>query len=186
MTMTTAWQGGGPRIDWGAVFSDCRRYRYRLWRAWDPAAPTIAFVMLNPSTADELYNDQTVERCERRGRRLGFGAMIVTNAFALRSTNPNGLRQVADPIGPDNDAAIARAAAEADLVVCGWGKHCEAVAPGRGAHILATIRHAGRTPHALRVNADGSPQHPLYIGYGITPQPMSESATAGAPDARSG
>jgi hypothetical protein len=32
------------------------------------------FIMLNPSTATEVQNDPTVERCERRARALGFGA----------------------------------------------------------------------------------------------------------------
>jgi hypothetical protein len=47
----------------GAVFSDDREYRYRLWRTWDVDKPTAAFVMLNPSTADETENDPTIRRC---------------------------------------------------------------------------------------------------------------------------
>lgn len=48
-------------------------------------------VMLNPSTADEAQNDPTVERCERRALRLGFGQLEVVNLFALRSTDPSAL-----------------------------------------------------------------------------------------------
>lgn len=173
MTTHAAWQGGGDRVDFGAVFSDCRFYRYRLWRIWTPEAPVVAFVMLNPSTADEILNDPTVERCERRARRMGYGGVIVTNAFALRSTQPEELYRVTDPVGPENDGAIAWAAQQADLVVCGWGKHCDAVAPGRGARILDVISRAGRVPHALKRNLDGSPQHPLYIGYAAAPVPMT-------------
>jgi len=33
----------------GAVFSDCMRYRYRLWRRWNEADACM-FLMLNPST----------------------------------------------------------------------------------------------------------------------------------------
>ena len=39
----------------GATFSADRRYRYRLWRRWDGARPVVAFVMLNPSTADARF-----------------------------------------------------------------------------------------------------------------------------------
>ena len=53
-----------------AVYSDCERYRYALTRVWDPLEPRLSFVMLNPSTATEVQNDPTVERCERRARAL--------------------------------------------------------------------------------------------------------------------
>ena len=38
----------------GAQFSRCRRWRYLLWRRWDESKPVANFLMLNPSTADEL------------------------------------------------------------------------------------------------------------------------------------
>src|SRR6185436_19289757 len=87
----TAW------LESKATFSDCKRYRYRLLRRWaygpnwTPAyAPrTIAFCMLNPSTADEQRNDPTVERCEVRARTWGYDALIVVNLFAYRSTDPS-------------------------------------------------------------------------------------------------
>jgi hypothetical protein len=62
--------------------------------------------MLNPSTATEVQNDPTVERCERRARALGFGAFRVLNIFAWRATDPRDMRAAADPVGPENDAAI--------------------------------------------------------------------------------
>ena len=96
-----------------AVYSDCERYRYALTRVWDPLGPRLSFVMLNPSTATEVQNDPTVERCERRARALGFGGFRVTNIFAWRDTDPRKMRAAADPIGPDNDAAI--------LEACDWG-----------------------------------------------------------------
>jgi hypothetical protein len=43
----------------GATFSPDRAYRYKLWRTWDQSLPTLAFVMLNPSTADEEQLDPT-------------------------------------------------------------------------------------------------------------------------------
>ena len=64
-----------------AVYSDCETYRYLLTREW-AKGPRALFVMLNPSTATEVQNDPTVERCERRARALGFGAFRVTNIFA--------------------------------------------------------------------------------------------------------
>ena len=80
MITRTHTKGDAPST---AVYSDCERYRYSLTRIWNPAGPKVLFVMLNPSTATEVQNDPTVERCERRARALGFGGFRVTNIFAL-------------------------------------------------------------------------------------------------------
>ena len=89
-----------------AIYSDCESYRYSLTRVWDETGGKVHFVMLNPSTATEVQNDPTVERCERRARALGYGAFRVTNIFAWRDTDPKQMRVARDPIGPANDAAI--------------------------------------------------------------------------------
>lgn len=155
----------------GADFSPCKKYRYRLWRTWDDQPPAV-FVMLNPSTADEVENDPTVERCERRARAMGFGGLRVANIFALRSTDPSALYQHADPIGPGNDAAILESVTGAGLVICAWGGH--GILNGRGAAVLSMLRRAGITPHYLKLNNDGTPKHPLYVGYDVKPQVWNE------------
>lgn len=144
-----------------ATFSPCRRYRYSLARTWDASLPILVFLMLNPSTADELHNDPTVERCHRRAQRLGFGAVVVVNLFALRSTDPAGLYVEQDPVGPDNDATILTMCTLASRVVCAWGTHGKHL--GRAAYVLDMLRNAGIRLHALGINADGSPKHPLYV-----------------------
>ena len=45
----------------GADFSPCRKYRYKLWRIWDETLPLAMFIGLNPSTADEVKDDNTVK-----------------------------------------------------------------------------------------------------------------------------
>ncbi len=156
-------------ISKSAQFSDDRRYRYTLTREWRDG-PSVAFCMLNPSTADETANDPTVERCQRRAHMSGFGKLVVVNLFAYRSTDPKVLRLVSNPVGPRNDEAIIGACSAAQLVVCGWGVH--GALYGRGAAVLAMLREAKIVPHALRINGDGCPAHPLYIGYETKPQPF--------------
>jgi len=151
----------------GAVFSPCKLYRYRLWRTWGDTAPAV-FVMLNPSTADEVENDPTVERCERRARAMGFGGLRVANIFALRSTDPSALYTNDDPVGPENDAAILESLAGAGLVVCAWGGHGNL--NQRGQAVLNLIRSVGIVPHYLKLNNDGTPKHPLYVGYDVKPK----------------
>lgn len=151
-----------------AVYSPCERYRYLLTRVWAPG-PRALFVMLNPSTATEVQNDPTVERCERRARALGFGAFRVTNIFAFRATDPKVMRAVADPVGPGNDAAIAESAGWADQVVCAWGNHGLHI--GRGLAVESVLRASGAALFHLGLTGQGQPRHPLYVGYDQQPQP---------------
>lgn len=153
-----------------ATFSPCRRYRYTLDRTWDPARPRLVFCMLNPSTADETVNDPTVERCQRRAVAGGFGAVAVVNLFALRSTDPQMLYQVEDPVGPDNDAAIVAACTAAPMVICAWGNHGQH--RERAEHVIGMLRGLHVPLYALRVNQDGSPRHPLYVSNDTTPLPF--------------
>ena len=149
------------------VFSRCRTFRYRLDILWGEG-PSLNWLMLNPSTADEIANDPTIERCEQRARAWGYGRLIVTNLFAFRATDPRQLRAAIDPIGPQNNRHIARAAREADLVVAAWGNH------GRfGSRSTAVIRMLdGRDVrlYALNIAKTGEPMHPLYLPYRLRPK----------------
>ncbi len=151
-----------------AIYSPCEKYRYALTRVWDAVGGKVSFVMLNPSTATEVQNDPTVERCERRARALGYGAFRVTNIFAWRDTDPKQMRRAADPVGPENDVAIAEACLWADRVVCAWGTHGAYLE--RGPAVEALVRETGVTPYHLGLSKDGHPKHPLYIGYAVQPQ----------------
>ena len=149
----------------GAVFSPCRRWRYLLWRRWDAAKPVANFLMLNPSTADELKLDPSCTRARLYAERWGFGALIVTNLFGWRATDPQEMKAVRDPVGRGNDRAIVRAAREAAIVVCAWGNH--------GAHLdrsQKVRKLLGGIPlHALRMNSSGEPAHPLYLPASLKP-----------------
>ncbi|OCX66723.1 hypothetical protein BFP70_00755 [Thioclava sp. SK-1] len=155
-----------------AVYSDCESYRYLLTRVWDGDLPRALFIMLNPSTATEVQNDPTVERCERRARALGFGGFRVTNIFAYRATDPKVMRAQADPVGPENDQAILDSLdwvnGTQDRVICAWGAH--GAHGARGATVEALLRASGHRLYHLGLTKAGAPKHPLYIGYETQPQ----------------
>jgi len=151
-----------------AVYSDCEKYRYSLTRIWQPKGKKAFFVMLNPSTATEVQNDPTVERCERRSRTLGFGAFRVANIFAWRDTDPRKMRSSADPIGPENDATITEGCAWADQIICAWGTHGEHLK--RGAQVEKIMRATNLPLYHLGLSKAGHPKHPLYIAYAVQPQ----------------
>ena len=151
-----------------AVYSPDSRYRYALTRDWAPGQKVL-FVMLNPSTATEVQNDPTVERCERRARALGFGGFAVANIFAFRATDPRVMRAERDPVGPANDATILDLANCHDRIICAWGSHGAHL--DRGTEVEALLRATGRALFHLGLTLAGQPKHPLYIGYDQQPRP---------------
>lgn len=80
-------------VESGAEFSDCRTYRYALWRKWDwqGFANQVMFIGLNPSTADETEDDPTIRRCIRFAKDRGFGGLMMMNA-----TNAVQVRNLGD------------------------------------------------------------------------------------------
>lgn len=148
----------------GALFSPCRTWRYELRRSW-ANQPDLVMLMLNPSTADEVKNDPTVERCERRARAGGYGGLVVLNIFAYRATDPADMKAAADPVGPENDdyirAHFLRAAALGSPVCAAWGTHGDHLSRGR--QVLDMAEAAGVQLVCLKKTKGGHPGHPLYI-----------------------
>ncbi|GAS94388.1 uncharacterized protein RMCC_1354 [Mycolicibacterium canariasense] len=142
-----------------AVISDCGTYRYRLTRIWDKSKPILAWVMLNPSTADASTDDPTIRRCIAFAKAWGFGGITVINLYALRATDPKQLWQHPDPIGPENDAEIAKVAADHRmLIVIAWGSNAT---PGRAADVMRILANSHVV--ALGWTKSGQPRHPLYV-----------------------
>jgi hypothetical protein len=154
-----------------ARYSDCQEYRYELVIQWDAKLKPAMVIGLNPSTATERSNDPTITRLERWARRNGFGSLRMYNAYAYRSTDPKGLRTVADPVGPDNDGIIIDQFEAGLTPVLAWGGN---ISLARKVKILE-LWEAGRNwnpkwdkepphyPKCFAVTAEGHPWHPLYL-----------------------
>jgi len=150
-----------------ARYSPCEIYRYTLQRVWEPEKPLVSFIGLNPSTATEVENDPTVRRCIGYALAWGYGGMRMLNAFGLRSTDPRGLKQIDDPVGPENDRWLRDMTKDVALTVACWGVHAEW--NGRHQQILKLMRTANRTIHCLGVTLAGYPKHPLYLKSSLQP-----------------
>lgn len=151
----------GTRRSWATV-SECGRYRYALGRAWDDTRPIFSIVMLNPSTADHELNDPTIRKVIHFAKQEGCGSLLVRNLFAWRATKPHELRLVADPHGPQNEAALDRRIVFG-LRVAAWGaltpKWLQRVA-------VRPVAQVKRDPglHVLGLTeATGDPRHPLFL-----------------------
>ncbi len=150
------------KLETGAELSECRTYRYALWRIWDNNKPKVMFIGLNPSTADENTDDKTITRCTNFAKSWGYGGFYMTNLFAYRSTDKSKLPLVENPIGDDNDLYIAKYAKLADKTVAAWGN--DGVFLERSAIVSNLIAPL----FCLEVNQTGEPKHPLYVSSDTT------------------
>lgn len=158
------------------------RYRYVLARdIADPqqgclepeeAGGKVAFVMLNPSTADEVQDDPTIRRCKTFARDWAFDRLVVVNLYAFRATRPEDLWAAeaagVDIVGPENDDHIAHVLPQAKRVIAAWGAH----APR--SRVTAFAERFGDVElWALGVTKDGHPRHPLYLRGDLRPIPWA-------------
>lgn len=152
-----------------AIFSPCQKYRYILTRRFDADNPKVCnFIMLNPSTADEKKNDPTVARCCKYAERWGYGALIVTNIFAYRATDPKAMREQEDPFGKENSEYLRLAAMKSDFRVCAWGTN--GTFRDQNKVVLWLMRQFPEQElHCLEVTKHGHPKHPLYCKGDLEP-----------------
>lgn len=150
-----------------AVISPCGAYRYRLERHALTGAGAVAWIMVNPSTADATQDDATIRKVIGFSNRMGAGWAIVGNKFAYRATDVRELKVCRDPTGPDNDAHLAAIISEAPTVVVAWGPlaklpkhlHC------RWRTVARIADDIGRPLMCFGTAQDGHPRHPLMLAY---------------------
>lgn len=173
----------------GATISPDGLYRYDLWREWDAGLSKLGFVMLNPSTADALRNDQTIDACIRFAKRDGYGGIVVRNLFAYRTPKPVVLKkaheQGVDVVGEENDAWLARLRTDRDVAcwVAAWGQGSGIPKRLMEDRIEDVFDILGRLV-TLALHPDpyrGQSPHPLYLKNDtpIRPWPARRSAESG-------
>jgi len=160
-----------------AVLSECRTYRYRFVRVWDPHKPRLGVVGHSWSATNEWRSDHTVRRCMGFARAWGYGGVDVGNLFGLQAKDPRKLASVADPIGPENDAHLAAMCADNDLIVMAWGS---LACPDRARAVAQLLwhcsEHCGGSLGVLGWTERGQPRHPLYVPKDATPECLTLSA----------
>jgi hypothetical protein len=163
-------RAGFSRLIGSTTFSEDRVYRYTLWRTNlqqqdQPNHPRfVMFIGLNPSTADEIKDDNTIRQCIAFAKAWGYPTLLMTNLFAYRATKRSDMKKAKTPIGPDNEYWLSLCARFADRIVMAWGtdgKHRD-----RGLLVRALLRreYPDKLYH-LGLNDDRSPRHPLYLSH---------------------
>lgn len=167
-------------IDRSAVFDLTGHYRYSLGRCWGDG-PGLTILMLNPSRADAQSDDPTIRRCVGLAQGWGFGAIQVVNLFAYCTAYPRQLRQVDDPVGPENDVTLGTAAAWGDLILLAWGNWGHL--GQRDAAVLTLLTPHREKLRCLGRNRTGQPRHPLYVKGGT---PLKRWAAEERPQEKDG
>lgn len=145
-----------------ATFSEDMAYRYLLRIIWDATLLPACFIGLNPSTADEMYDDPTIRRCKDFAKRWGCGGLLMANVFAFRATKPEDMMRATDPVGgTENTVFILSAASQSILTVAAWGNYGSH--GKRSEHVKTILKAGGYTVKCFRLCKNGEPFHPLYM-----------------------
>lgn len=144
-------------MDKGAEFSSCRKYRYKLWRIWDNTLPLVMFIGLNPSTADEVKDDNTISNVGKIAKQNNYGGFYMMNSFPFVSTDPKQLTDLTN--NNINDQALLEVKNKCTDVVFAWGSFDVMKKTGRDQQLINMFPNA----KALKINKDRSPKHPLYF-----------------------
>lgn len=147
-----------------AMLSYDKKHRYHLFRFWDLTKPSIVFIMLNPSTADEEKDDPTIRKCVQYAKNWGYGLLFVVNLFSYRTTDPSVLKKADKTKNEYTDMYISQIANNAKKVICAWGSSLKVedrVAEVKN-QILCDL-------YALKINKDGNPTHPLFLKGNLKP-----------------
>lgn len=157
-------------VSTGAVFSPCRTWRYQLHRCWNPLAPKLNVIGLNPSTADETQDDPTIRRCISFARDWGYGSLYMTNIFGYRATDPKVMKAFPEPIGPENNEWLVTTSKECDKSIAAWGTHGNFL--NRHKDILELLDDL----YVFRLTKKtGVPEHPLYLPGNLIPVKLDEA-----------
>jgi len=147
-------------------------YRYTLRRQWNAQKRgTLNWVMLNPSMADDIFDDPTIRKCIGFTKRWGFSGLVVTNLFAYRATDPRDMIRVARKSwmlaeGEENRETLLREADSAEMICCAWGNN--GGINGRDLEVVSLL-HETHDLYCIRRTKEGNPVHPVRESYTDAP-----------------
>ncbi|ASD51906.1 hypothetical protein JT318_gp21 [Pseudomonas phage PspYZU01] len=176
------------------TLSPCGTYRDFLTRelhshpallAWEadnfetgPSSGTMAFIGINPSTADVVKDDQTIKKMCGFAARSGFERIVVGNVFRFRHKSVKVMAEHYLGMGPEgrteaflaDTAAWQRIADECECVTLCWGNRLKVPEPLR--HRIHACERFFRNHGKIRVyhlgfTKEGDPRHPQMLGYNV-------------------
>ena len=143
------------------IESDDGAYRYSLRKVWDETKPSLAILMICPSSSGEVAVDTSTMLTLGNCYRLGYGSVTIVNLFS--KVNDFDLKDLSE-FDEENLQAILKAAAEVNCFVlgAGTGKAKNKVFQQRLEQVLMALRPYEDKLHCL-CDKDGGSRglHPL-------------------------
>lgn len=159
------------------VMSDDETKRYSLYKEWQKDKPSLAIVMLCPSSSGEVAVDTSTALTIGNCFRLGYGSVTIVNLFS--NINDFALRE-AEEEDPENVQAIIAAAEKADCLVmgAGTGKAKNKLFQRRLEQVLIALRPYEKKLHCLCDETGGSrglhPLSPRVREWYLSPMKINE------------
>lgn len=116
------------------------------------------FIGLNPSTANESKNDNTITKIIKICEHNNFDGFYMLNLFGLITAYPKELKANFDIALGDNDKYLLEIADRVNKIVFCWGDFKES--KERAEIVKKMFPH--NQLYCLKKNKSGSPKHPLY------------------------
>lgn len=143
------------------VTSDNEALRYSLRKVWDESKPSLAILMICPSSSGEVAVDASTMLTLGNCYRLGYGSVTIVNLFS--KVNDFALKE-ADDEDEENLQAILKAAKSVDCFVigAGTGKAKNKIFQRRMDQVMLALRPYEDKLHCL-CDEDGGSRglHPL-------------------------
>ena len=136
-----------------AEFSKDKKHRYYLSRKWSENEQVL-YVLLNPSKANNIKNDHTINRLITISKNLGYGGFEVVNLYTIINPKRNKLYEKKRKFSEKNKKLIAKLVARHKTIIYGWG------ATENEPNWLSNIV---KSPLCFNINKNGTPKHPLYL-----------------------
>ena len=140
------------------IQSDCEDYQYISVVPLEGGDKGACMVLgINPLDRSDSKVDKGFENCKAYAERNGYSSLIFANIFAFRNVDPTELVKVPDPVGPENDMWLLKAASDADIIIGAWGDF-----PRTKNRVYAVMKLLVNYDfYAIQTNRNGSPSHPL-------------------------
>ena len=143
------------------IASDDGAHRYSLRKVWDEQKPSLAILMICPSSSGEVAVDTSTMLTLGNCYRLGYGSVTIVNLFS--KVNDFELKDV-NETDEENQQAILKAAETVDCFVLGsgTGKAKNKIFQQRLEQVLRALRPYEDKLHCL-CDEDGGSRglHPL-------------------------
>ena len=143
------------------VMSEDGEFRYSLRKVWDESKPSLAIVMMAPSSSGEVEVDTSTMLTLGNCYRLGYGSVTIVNLFS--KVNDFGLKETT-ATDEENLREILKAAESSDCLVlgAGTGKAKNKIFQCRLEQVLLALRPYEEKLHCL-CDEDGGSRglHPL-------------------------